>query len=75
MIKDLELEPLASRRKHARLCTMYKIANHIIHVNKSKYLIPATETRTRGSRGFEYLIKQVVQVCNDVFEYSFFLEQ
>ena len=31
MIKDLEWEPLASRRKQARLCTMYKISNDIIH--------------------------------------------
>ena len=30
---------------------MYKISNDIIHVNKSKYLTPATETRTRRSYG------------------------
>ena len=43
MIKDLKWEPLASCRKQSRLCTMYKISNDIIHVNKSKYLTPATE--------------------------------
>ena len=57
MIKDLESEPLTSRRKQARLCTMYKISNDIIHVNKSKYLAPATETRTHGSHGFKYFIE------------------
>ena len=47
-IKDLELEPLASPRKlKPRLCTMYEISNDIIHVNKSRYLTPATEIRTR----------------------------
>ena len=51
-----ELESLASHRKQARLCTMYKISNEIIHVNKSKYLTPVTETRTRGSHGFKYFI-------------------
>ena len=35
---------------------MYKISNDIIHVNKSKYLTPATETRTRRSYGFKYLL-------------------
>ena len=34
MIKDLEWESLASRRKQARLCTMYKISNDIIQQQK-----------------------------------------
>ena len=65
MIKDLEWEPLASRRKQARLCAMYKISNDIIHVNKSKYLTPATETRTRGSHDFKYFVEHT---SNDVFK-------
>ena len=69
MIKGLEWEPLASRRKQARLCKMYKILNDIIHVNKSKYLTPATETRTRGSHGFKYFIEHT---SNDVFNYCYF---
>ena len=69
MIKDLEWEPLASRRKQSRLCTMYKISNDIIHVNKSKYLTPATETRTRGSHDFKYFVEHT---SNDVFKYSYF---
>ena len=36
---------------------IYKISNDIIHVNKSKYLTPATETRTCGSYGFKNVIK------------------
>ena len=69
MIKYLEWEPLASRRKQACLCTMCRISNDIIHVNKSKYLTPATETRTRGSHGFKYFIEHT---SNDVFKYSYF---
>ena len=59
MIKDLESEPLTSCCEQAHSCTnnMYKISNDIIHVNKSKYLAPATETRTRGSHGFKYFIE------------------
>ena len=44
MIKDLEWDSLASRCKRARLCTMYKITDNIIHVNKDKYLRPTRET-------------------------------
>ena len=36
---------------------IYKISNDIIHVNKSKYLTPATETRTCGSHGFKNVIE------------------
>ena len=64
-----ELESLASHRKQARLCTMYKISNEIIHVNKSKYLTPVTETRTRGSHGFKYFI---AHTSDDIFKYSCF---
>ena len=70
MIKDLEwagtpgLSPQTSR-----LCTVYKISNDIIHVNKSKYLTPATETRTRGSHGFKYFVEHT---SNDVFKCSYF---
>ena len=42
MVKEMEKESLASRRKKARLCTMYKISNDIVHINKSKNLTPAT---------------------------------
>ena len=69
MIKYLEWDSLASRRKQACLCTRYKISNDIIHVNKSNYLTPATETRTRGSHGFKYFIENI---SNDVFKYSYF---
>ena len=48
---------------------MYKISNDVIHVNKSKYLTPATETRTRGSHGFKYFIEHT---SNDVFNYCCF---
>ena len=48
---------------------MYTISNDIIHVNESKYLTPATETRTRGSHGFKYFIEHT---SNDVFKYSYF---
>ena len=36
MIKDLEWDSLASRRKRARLCTLYKITHNIIHLNSDK---------------------------------------
>ena len=36
---------------------IYKISNDIIHENKSKYLTPATETRTCGSHGFKNVIE------------------
>ena len=49
MVKEMEKESLASRRKKARLCTMYKISNDIVHINKSKNLTPATETQTYGT--------------------------
>ena len=48
---------------------MYKISNDIIHVIKSKYLTPATETRTRGSYGFKYFIEHA---SNDVLKYPYF---
>ena len=69
MIKGLEWEPLAFRRKQARSCKMYKILNDIIHVNKSMYLTPTTETRTRGSHDFKYFIEHT---SNDVFNYCYF---
>ena len=51
---------------------MYKISNDIIHVNKSKYLTPATETRTRGSHGLNILLNiQVTMYLNT----PIFLEQ
>ena len=37
MFKDLEWEPLALRRKQARLMTMYKSTNDIIHINLNIY--------------------------------------
>ena len=65
-----EWESLASSRKQARfICTMHKISNDIIHVNKSKYFTPVTETRTRGSHGFKYFIEHT---SDDVFKYSYF---
>ena len=48
---------------------MHKISNDIIHVNKSKYFTPVTETRTRGSHGFKYFIEHT---SDDVFKYSYF---
>ena len=42
----MEWESLTFRRQHARLCTMYKITNEIIHVLKSEYLTLPNETRT-----------------------------
>ena len=50
---------------------MYKISNNIIHVNKSKYLTPATETQTHGSHdhAFKYFLEHA---SNDVFKYSYF---
>ena len=48
---------------------MYKISNDIIHVNKSKYFTPVTETRTRGSHGFKYFIEHT---SDDVFKDSYF---
>ena len=69
MLKDLEWEPLALRRKQARLMTMYKITNDIIHIDKSKYLLPPTETRTRRSHNFKYYLEQT---NNDVFKFSYF---
>ena len=65
MMKYLEWELLASESEQARLCTMYKISNDIIHVKKSKYLTPATATRTSGSHGFKYFIEHT---SNNVFK-------
>ena len=47
---------------------MYKISNDIIHVNKSKYLTPATESRTRRSYGFKYFIEHA---SIDVLKYPY----
>ena len=72
MIKDLEWEPLASRRMKTSLnyaCTMYKISNDIIYVNESKYLTPATKTQTRGSHGFKYFVEHT---STHVFKYFYF---
>ena len=74
MIKGLEWEPLASLRKQARLCKMYKISDGIIHVNKSKYLTPATETRTRGSYCMVLNILLNIQVTMYLIT-AIFLEQ
>ena len=48
---------------------MYKISDDIIHVNKSNYLTPATETRTRRSYGFKYFIEHA---SIDVLKYLYF---
>ena len=69
MIRDLEWEPLASRRKEARLRTMYKITSIIIHVSKSKYFKLAKETRTRGSHSLKYCIEHA---SYDISEYFYF---
>ena len=47
---------------------MYKISNDIIHVNKSKYLTPATESPTRRSYGFKYFIEHA---SIDVLKYPY----
>jgi hypothetical protein len=69
MMESMEWEPLASRRKQSRLCTMYKITNDLISINKSKYLKLATETRTRGTHTFKYYVEHATK---DVFKYSYF---
>ena len=51
MLKDLEWELLALRQKQPHLMTMHKITD-IIHMDKSRYLIPLTETCTRRSHNF-----------------------
>ena len=69
MLEDLEWEPLALRRKQARLMTMYKITNDIIYIDKAKCLIPPTETRTRRSHKFKYYLEQT---NTDIFKFSYF---
>ena len=49
-------------------CTKFQMTS-IIHVNKSKYLTPATETRTRRSYGFKYFIEHA---SIDVLKYPYF---
>ena len=44
---------------------MYKISNDIIHVNNSKYLTPATETRTHGSPGFKYFFEHTSRTVRE----------
>ena len=70
MIKDLEWDSLASRRKRARLCTMYEITHNIIHLNKDKSLRPTRKTRTRGTHNFsKYYIEFP---SNDIYKFSYF---
>ena len=61
-------EVVVLRWKQAHLTTMYKITNDIIHIDKSKYLLPPTETRTRRSHNFKYYLEQT---NNDVFKFSY----
>ena len=69
MIKDLEWDSLASRRKRVRLCIMYKITHNITHVIKDKYLRPTRETRTRGTHEFKYCIEFP---SNGIYKFSYF---
>ena len=53
---------------YQRLTMMYQISYNLIDFNAERYLIPHTESRTRGSYPLKY---QIPKAKNDVFKYSY----
>ena len=52
-----------------RLTMMYQISYNLIDFNTERYLIPHTESRTRGSHPLKY---QIPKAKKYVFKYSYF---
>ena len=48
---------------------MYQMTHNRIHFNTDNFLIPHTETRTRGSHCFKF---QIPKVNKDIFKFSYF---
>lgn len=69
MIKELDWDTLASRRKVSRLSMLYKLSRGILNLKTENVLIPSQETRTRNSSKFKY---RVPRATKDVFKYSFY---
>lgn len=65
MMKDLQWEPLETRRLRSRLIMMYKIRNDLIDIPATSYLTPG-DTRTRGSK------YRQPPTYKDVYKFSFF---
>ncbi|CAB4016686.1 Hypothetical predicted protein, partial [Paramuricea clavata] len=54
MTKELDWDTLETRRKHTRLCMMYKLSRGLLNLNAENVLVPSQETRTRNSHTFKY---------------------
>ena len=61
-------QTLQQKRMKTSLTMMYQIGCNLIDFNAERYLIPHTESRTRGSYPLKY---QIPKAKNDVFKYSY----
>ena len=64
MITDLGWATLETRRRKSRLTFMYKLTHGLIDIDRRKYLIQHSESRTRGGRQFKF---RVPYANKDVF--------
>ena len=69
MLDKLGWETLQQRQMKTRLTMMYQISYNLIDFNTERYLIPHTESRTRGSHPLKY---QIPKAKKYVFKYSYF---
>ena len=51
MLDDLEWEPLEVRRRHDRLCMLYRMQHNLVIIPANRYLSPS-DSRTRGTIKF-----------------------
>ena len=65
MLRDLEWEPLATRRQNSRLVMMYKINDDLIDIPAATYLTSG-DARTRGKK------YRQPTTSRDVYKNSFF---
>jgi hypothetical protein len=69
MLNDLGWKTSEQRWKEARLTMMYQMSYNLIDFNTDNYLIPHTETRTRGSHPLKF---QIPRANKDSFKFSYF---
>ena len=67
MLNNLGWESLATRRRHARLCMMYKIMQGTAVVPFQQFLVEGY----RGTRGSHTRKLQTISTSNDSYKYSF----
>ena len=68
MLKDLGWKTLEQRRQEARLSMTYHMTHNLVDFNTENFLIPHTDTRTRGSHCFKF---QIPKANKDTFKFSY----